>query len=303
MTEPTRFERTEELLTAVTAATSMADEYRSSLTSPESFAGVRLNEAVDLARLGWKGGNQTIKRLSMDIERMIEGSIPLPEIYYDVTGDVIDMGKFVADEPECMMSIVDSAMLRPSTMPKVLRVVYNIGISGAVKADTVLLRGAATLVMVDTLEKHGVRCQVDLAYGVSNKVHGGDVREYYLTVKKDGDHMSVEKLAFFLGHLSSIRRLFFALLEHEPDDVRRKFGIGRDNGGSNGFPAEVTDTGDIYIDRILTNTDWSEAFTMLWLRSVLTKQGLNLTFLANDKEEKSERTDNLAEQALAKLGV
>lgn len=306
-TSPTRFlkkrafDTPRDLVTAACLNTAMPDENRQSINSPESFAGVPLMEAARLAMSGWTGGNKVIDKLRVQIDQMIQASIPQPEVYYDVVGDIIDMGRYVEGEPECMMHIEDTGTLKRSNHPTVARLVFNIGVSGAVSRRTALLRGAAVIVLIDTLERHGTRVQVDLAYGVSNRLYDGDVLEYHLTIKQAHEYLSTNSLAFYLGHVSSIRRLMWALLEHEPDDVRRRFGIGREYGGSQGFPAQVEDRGDIYVDRILTNTDWSDAFTLLWIRSILTKQGINLTYLLNENEEHTEDYDEVGDKAIAAL--
>lgn len=271
----TRFADVEELLAAVNAPCALADSFRSSITQGRGFTGTdSLAEAVALARKGWQGGTAEIERLRIEIDRSLSGLIPMLEPFYDVTGDMIDVGRFVTGEPEDFLTLVDNGLRHESPSPRIVHIVCNIAVSGSISQDVIMRRGAAMVVLIDTLERHGIRCRVDLVDVTADKRQGGDQFEVYMTVKHDGESVSIDKLAYFLAHASAMRRLLFAVYEHFPDPIRRQFGIGRDMQGAYGFPGIASEQGTIYIDRIISAVDWSEQFTLAWLKAQLRKQGI-----------------------------
>ncbi len=279
------YEGSEHLLQAVLApATGIADHDRTSLTPGVKTAGssfnrgtATLDEAVTLARRGWKEGIKALDGMRMSVEHQLEGTVPIPETRHRLYGNVINMGRHMQGKPDVFMHRVDSAIMRETGKPRVIRLVFNATVSGSISADTILRRGAAACVLAETLELHRMRVQIELAFATSNRIEGGDVIEHRLVVKQFGEPLALDKLSFFLSHPASLRRLFFALLEHEDKADRARFGIGRDFGASMGFPGEVEDQGDIYLPRIVSNTDWSPALTTMWLTETLKEQGLKLT--------------------------
>lgn len=270
------FEDMTDLLAVVNAPCAVPDANRSSLTGTAKFTGTAdMAEALDLARKGWAGGTAEIQKFKAHIETLLEGQIPVPQPVYAVQGQRIHMGRHLAGMPDPFIRIIDTGVTRKSYAPRVLRIVCNISASGAMSQETILRRGAALIVLVDTLERRRIRCQIDLAAGFSDRLNGGDVYEIRTTVKQAGEYLSVDKLAYLTGHASSLRRLMFAVGEHEPDTVRKHFGLGRDMGSP--LPADVTDRGDIYLGRMMSPTDWGESVTTAWLKKTLKEQGIVLT--------------------------
>lgn len=267
----------EELLELAAKPCTLADIYRSSVVGTAKFTGTdSLEEAIGLARRGWRGGTAEIERLRASIDKLISGSVPMYEPYYDVTGDCIDVGRFVVGEPEDFMTLVDNGLRRESPSPKIVRIVNNISASAGIGTETILRRGAALIVLIDVLERHGIRCRVDLSHCTQTRVRSGDRLEHYVTVKEDGEPISIDKLAFFMAHGSALRRIMFSVVEHESTTIRESFRIGRDQGGGYGYPGQSSDQGDIYLDRILSAVDWSEELTLAWLKLNLQRQGITL---------------------------
>lgn len=272
----TYFDTVTDLLAQVNAPCAVPDKLRSSVTGTVDFTGTAtLADAVTLARRGWLDGNEAINKLRAHVERLLSGQIPVKRAQFRMRGKKIDIGRYMTGRPDVFIRREDTSVMRESHRPKVVRIVANLAASGAMSKETILRRGAAIVVLVDTLERRNVRCQVDLVWCSSNRLNGGDTLEYNVTIKLPGEAVALDKLAFFTAHASSLRRLFFALAEHEPDDIRGRFGMGKDKGGY-GIPGVATDQGDIYLDRMLSTTDWSEGLTLAWLRKALLVQGIVL---------------------------
>lgn len=274
MTAVREYESVSDLLDAALAPCSLADRYRASITGTAEFTDTQtLDEAIELARRGWDGGTAEIDRLRVQIDELMRGSVATPDIRFTYVGPGIHMGRFMQGRPDCRVKIVDSAITRDAARPRIIHIVANISASGAVSPQTILRRGAALIVAIDTLERRRIRCRVTLSHTTGNRLNTPDVIETRLLVKSESEHVSLDKLAYFLGHASALRRIMFAIREHEDDATRAQFGLGADKGGY-GIPAESPNQGDLYLGRILTTTDWSEDLTFAWLRKTLTEQGL-----------------------------
>ena len=273
----TAFQSFAQLIEAVQSPCALPDASRSSIVGTWEFTGTdSLAEAIDLARKGWRDGTATIERLRLQIDKMLAGQIPVTAVEYDVSGDWLDIGRFLSGEPEYFGSLVDHGLRTDAPVAKSVRIVVNVAVSQSIGEATMLMRGAATIVLVDTLERHGIRCRIDLAHAVSNRIVKGDSLETYCTIKNEGDGVSPDKLAFLFGHRASLRRLIFSVNEHAEPAIRKQFGIGRDCGGY-GIPCATEERGDVYIDRIISASEWSEALTIQWLQRTLTAQGLTLS--------------------------
>lgn len=270
------FDSIHDMLHAAESPCQMPDHERSSITGAEIFTGsASLADAVKLARNGWQGGTAEIERLRAKIAKRLEGVIPVLEPRFGSTGRRIHMGRYLAGMPDPFVSLVDSGLRVAATIPKIVHLVCNVTVSGSIGADVILRRGAAMIVLIDTLERHGIRCKVDLVHCSRARDENAPVLETRVTVKREYEPVSLGVLAFMLAHPSSQRRLLFAVREHEPAAVRKTYGIG--HGLGYGLPAESADQGDAYIGRVLSAADWSEDVTWMWLTKTLTDLGIHLT--------------------------
>lgn len=271
-----RFASPVELIKHATSACEMADRYRASLTGTEAFTGTKsFAEAVEVSRRGWRGGTDMINKLSAEVAHSIAGQLPVKELQYRIRGQHLNVGRYMQGSPKPYSRLIDTSVTRESYAPKNVRIVVNIAASGAINEETYLRRGAAAVVLVDTLEARRIRCQVDLVDVTTNKLTGGDTLEVYTTVKQYADAVSIDRLAFFAAHRSSLRRIGLAVVEHCSEATRTRFGIGTDK-GAYGLPGVASEQGSIYVDRIISPSDWSPDFTMMWLKQNLAAQGITL---------------------------
>lgn len=256
----------------------MHETKRSSITGTERFTGTQtLQDAIDLARKGWTGGNHAIAKLKAEIEKALEGQVPVPEREYGVRGNTVHLGRYMQGRPDCIGKRVDRGRRRDSSLPSIVHIVCNVSASQGITGTPLLMRGAAIIVLVDLLARFHIACSIELVSSWTTSVVRPDAPrlEFKLPLKHESDNVNIGKLAYFLGHPSSVRRIIFAAMEQEPIGHRMRWGIGRDMGGY-GLPATSDWQGDLYIDRILTANDWGEDFAIAWLKNQLIKQGINL---------------------------
>jgi hypothetical protein len=270
------FETVAEWLRAIESATDMADYERKSITGTEEFTQTAsLADAIRMARTGgFKDGIARIAKLRGEILNSIMGQLPAPRRAFAMRGRHVDMGRYTIGRPDCAVKIVDSAKTRDSHIPRIVRIVVNLAASGAVNGDTLIMRGVAAVVLAEVLQRHGSSVSIDVVHAISSRYVAGPTIEYRVAVKKSSELISLDKLAFLLGHPSALRRLFFATQEHEDTPTRAAYGISRGRGY--GIPAQSTYRGDVYIPAIESSSEWSEGFTLAWLRKQLVGFGLNL---------------------------
>src|SRR3972149_7374987 len=112
--------------------------------------------AIRLAEDGWEEGLTRLHKLSVELSDELIGLLHIPEVQFDVTGDELDVGKFVHGEPEDFMRLVPAAIEQE---PKLLRVGVNFGASCGVDAEAMTRKGAAATGLIGILEQDGKRVE------------------------------------------------------------------------------------------------------------------------------------------------
>lgn len=268
------FESVNEYLTFVQAPTDAPDNERlsqvewggsASWHGTETFA-----QAIDLAKRGWPHGAKLAETLRASIVDKIIGEIPIPTIDHDVTGDMIDIGRYVSGDPEDFMSIVDSDRnIEALSHPKIVRIVFNSAVSNTLDHNSMIQRGVAVMAVSDLLERHGMRTEIRVISCVSRLV------ETSIVLKRAEEHLDVDNAAYHLAHPSALRRLITSAWEHLPEELRRRGEFK--NNASYGRPEEVfrkEDRGDIYINSFTTMRGWSKKAMTLWIKAQLIACGI-----------------------------
>jgi len=174
------------------------------------YGGVTFEEAQRLALAGWEdGARKALAKLAFVQSAVSEvRSGRARQWGYDLTGDVVDIGRHLSGEPECWLTEQDGE----GHSGKVVKVVASVAISGAVGGDAAFSRGAAVLAAVDAIEAAGKRVELWIAKG--SQTHDTETQWHWLVpVKSAGQPLDVDRLAFALCSLAIQRRLFFSVQE------------------------------------------------------------------------------------------
>lgn len=203
-------------------------------------------EAMELARNGWPEGLETIYSLTEKIKNfngVLGSQVKKLSTYYDFGGDYADVDRYLTGIPEAMGNF-DEEIVQGAG--KIITIVLNLSASCGVSTQTMELRGATTAALIDVLEYCGRSCEVIITAGISASFGGSGGREleYRCTVKRAGEALDIDRMAYALAHPACFRRLVFSLMEQENKDIRQGFNIG----GSYGCPLTSEEQGDIYID-------------------------------------------------------
>lgn len=177
--------------------------------SPFGFFGTSsFQDAIELASAGWPDGAARVAALRDNCEAFVAAAKAAKTKGYgwDVTGDFIDVGRFLGGEPECCGSEQDGLGLGS----RVASIRLNACVSASVSTPAIIARGLTVLVAADLLESCGIRCEIL----VSQATHE-DRRlvEANVTVKHPDVPVDIDKLAFSIAHPSFFRRLGIAFAE------------------------------------------------------------------------------------------
>lgn len=182
-------------------------EYASDKYDP-SFCKASYADALHLADHGWKEGLEKIAKLTASFTTVLANKIQKDTIRFDVSGDVLDIGRVVTGEPECFMQWETTEL--EQTGNKVLKIVASITVSASVTQETMIRRGAAIAALVECMELSGYRIELV----ISNDVEvTGEIVTQTVTVKRPSDQLQLEQLVFTLAHPSMLRRFCFRFME------------------------------------------------------------------------------------------
>lgn len=186
---------------------------RSGRTDDPGFHGTaNMAEALELARNGWQAGARDVVRALAARKTAVgarkTGSRSASR--YDVSGDDVEMGRFMGGDPECMVSF-----RRRPTKGRVVRSV-NISISNGsgVSGGALMRYAVAVCAAVQRMETSGVR--VELWARRTSRASGGGGMRVAVRVKSADSRLHPAALAFACGHPSFQRRLCFGLQERHP---------------------------------------------------------------------------------------
>lgn len=122
------------------------------------------------------------------------------EVQYDVTGDYIDMGRFVEEQPECFG---ENVLGNPKGL--FATIVINLAASASFEGAALDRRGQRIQRMVDWLERQHIRCEV-VAFTSHNCAH------VEVVVKKAEEPLNLDTLAV-AGCGDFYRRFQFRVVE------------------------------------------------------------------------------------------
>lgn len=182
-----------------------------SKTVRKDWAGTdTFEQAVALAGQGWPEGAAEALALRGSIDAAVREIVATRQAKFawDLTGDCVDVGKFLTGEPECFVTQQNDG---ESSSGKVVKLVANLAASGSVSTKSLFARGAVILAVVDVLESLGHRVELWIAHGSRCRQHG--VFQQFALVKPASQPLDPDRIAYCLCHASCLRRLAFSVME------------------------------------------------------------------------------------------
>lgn len=234
--------------------------------------GLTWEEAKQMAISGWRDGMKEIEKYRAQILPIIAEKVLRPQQIYAIAGYTVDVGSFLANEPECFIAREYEEKNYPG---RIYKIVCSISFSAAISPETIIQRGAMICALIDAIEFAGHRAEVIC----NDAMSAGDYGEYRqgknkergwfetsVTVKKSTQPLEMTDLAFCLAHPAMLRKIMFSVCE---------LNGWSDFANNYGYPAEATDKGDIYIREVFSGTVPDEQ-AITWVLTELEKLGINL---------------------------
>ena len=253
-----------------TVARESTDRGSVSFYSVESF-----NEALQLARYGWHEqlpgalelAESAIKLANQ--EHMMDTFNPV----WDVTGAEVDVARYLQGEPECM---IDFPLTKTSKSGRVITLVASIGVSGAIKPETIIRRGQLIVALALALNSLGHAVEIWADKNSRAAKTRATMHAYQrVLVKGASDELDPAQIMFALAHPAMLRVLSFAINDGYPGKWRNAFSDEK----ARGIPAaRFTELvarfpeGTIFLPELKSNVDIPDAD--MFLRRYLDELGL-----------------------------
>ncbi len=236
----------------------------------DDFAMASFDEAIKLARDGWKEGRDKIQFIASPVFDALSSRIPKRRVRLDVYGGSVLVGRYLAGMPDHFQRYKQTKHSQRGRGRRLLHIVYNQSTSGGISTDIMRARGGTVAALVQLLDYAGFVTEltlVDASLGFNYNMNL--TWQLRVPVKRAGTLVDPSRIAFALSHPACLRRLAFGVMEGEKDF------------SDYGAPMEVTqwvEKGDIYIgSATYGDVQWSdEAHARSWIIDQLEAQGIEL---------------------------
>lgn len=205
------FESIEALIRASQAPSAWQSD-RESITGDFTFTGTHSHaEACALASQGWPEGLKKMKVCLDAVQASNTATGRAPSYMLDVAGAYPHAAIAASGDAFCMIAPIPvNERARP-----ILRLATSTALSAAFETHEVFNYGSGLVAVIDTLESSGF--SVELQSIRCNQSSRDD--KHRLTIKtllkRAGDALELERLAFCLGHASFNRRVHFGVVESQ----------------------------------------------------------------------------------------
>lgn len=234
--------------------------------------GLTWHEAKAMALSGWREGLEKIDRYRAQIAPIITEKVLRPKQVFSMAGHYVDVGSFLANDPECFITREYEERNYPG---RIFKLICSISFSAAITPETIIQRGAMVCALVDAIEFAGHRVEV-VCNGAMSRYDSVDHRkglkkndgwfEVSVTVKKTQQPLEMSDLAFCLAHPAMLRRMLFSAAEIEGwSDVADAYG----------YPSQASEKGDLYVGEVFSGIV-PDADAINWVLSELKRLGVDL---------------------------
>lgn len=251
-----------------------------SLRKQREWTQATYDEAIDMAAgKGYEDAIPEAEAMVGHIEMDLEGSMQSGfEITFDVSGSFVDIGRYLSNDPECMM---DALPIKTMRTGRVLKVAVPICYSARTDKDIILRRGAAVMALVDCFAKKQHPMEIWAVHACHGDARGSTVRPrmvYSIKVQEADSPLDMGRIMFALAHPAMLRQLGFSVQDTESYEIKRKFDIGAAYGHPK-FAIELEDLEPIAVENAvilpeleLRDRKWeSDEYAVEWIREQLTR--------------------------------
>lgn len=169
-----------------------------------------LADAVSRMDSPWADGRDIVESVLGSLETRLQALARelVATTYHDVAGAYPDIERYLQGEPECM---VQFDLRQDTTAGQVCRVLIDGGANAGYTSDWMVRRAACLAAFVQVLTMLGRSVEIWLASPVTHTRNGSQVHDTLICLQSGGTPMSVDDIAFGLGHPATLRRGVFEI--------------------------------------------------------------------------------------------
>jgi hypothetical protein len=188
---------------------------KSSNTGDESFTNTKdLRSAVDLGIRGYDEVRPMVERMFTEMESQLADRLEVAfQTQFALTGAVVDVGRYLGGEPECMIDFVPEPSSR---MGRVVKILVSGVASASIPTEHIVKRGVAVCALVDCIHKLGMGVEVYVETPVNDKginSPSGSVFTSLVKIHSSEQMLDINNLMFAVCHPSMLRRIHFSIAE------------------------------------------------------------------------------------------
>lgn len=224
---------------------------------------------------GWPEGADRLRAIASEINGVIAGQTTAMDVHYDVTGESLDIGAYMAGEPECFMDLHE---VQREGAGKIVSILVNNTSEMTVKTISYINRGSAILSLIDLLEGQGFRVELSAFVNIQNPFTRMSF-SIVVPIKEANEPANVERIAFSMAHPAFSRRAMYNIADGQPVKYRRSlYQKSKGMGYAGCYPGVVRTPSDIVIWKTLMPDDFiSFASCKDWIMYQLNKIGITLS--------------------------
>lgn len=187
---------------------------------------------------------------------------------YDVAGGSVDVGRFLAGNPECMVSVMPTKIMRTG---RVIKVAVSTNYDAGIHASTIRARGAAVMALVEAFAMLNHPCEIwaiQCATGRRSGSSGNRRFLYQIKVQESDQPMQWGRIMFALAHPAMRRQMGFAIDYDNPWIVSNSHGMApRTFTCEEDLQMNVENA--IILPPVTSNYGWDEASAVAWIKDNL----------------------------------
>lgn len=241
------------------------------------FSGCKtFDAAMGLARTGWPDGLELLMKMKQDLGVVFGSMVKRARMKNDWYGGTVSVARWLNDKPKIFRRRVTQF---ETGTGRVLDLSVDVSGSAFNSKEKLMRRGASILLLIDALESAGISCQLtvhDRTYGFRSSTYCVRV-----PIKKAGEQLDMDLLAFTLVHPARLRRLYFAMIGGEDDKfcVEGGFVCMNRDGGGYGSPLmenrNYKEESDVEIPHANEDEPWDDLHECAdWVRENLKECGV-----------------------------
>jgi hypothetical protein len=189
---------------------------------------------------------------------------------WDVAGSIVDVGAYLAGEPECMIEMPPAPMTK---FGRVVTLCASVSYSGSIRESTLIARGKVITALAIELSRLGIGLEIWADFSARERIDGGTKYELHerALVKGANDILDPSKVLFAFAHPGMLRCVALTAMHALPERFRDGLGVSRGY-GIPCAPRQDLPDGTIYLPEVNSNYDIPDADAEL--RRYLTELGL-----------------------------